>query len=51
MLLTMPPISKTIGSAADISAIVHFLYLKHGSFYYMDSSNLFTGTQKFPSES
>ena len=29
-------ISRTIGSAADILAIVHFLYPKLGFFYYME---------------
>ena len=46
MFLAMLPISKTGGSAVDISAIIHFLYPKLDSFFNMEYyMYLLTGTR------
>ena len=49
----MLPISKTGGSAADMLAIIHFLYPKLVSFSEMEycSSHLHTRTRTFPKRS
>ena len=47
MFLTTLPISNTSGSAADMSAIVKFLYHKRSSFPNKYYSNLLTRTRKF----